>query len=176
MSFSLEVFAVGVPEDLTRAWTAGLMSHGLVVEPHPQFDLRRWRGGWVSFKCSAQIPGYPPRAFAAGFELDVEATADAMELAEDTPDDLRELIEQSKALFHLSTPSARTVGDLRLQSLGAAVLADVCGGAVYDPQRDEFFRGAAALLNAEREAESFESSTEPESWAFEVFRGWGAGR
>ena len=172
MSFSLEVFAVAIPEDVTRAWIAGLLSHGLTVESHPQFDLRRWRNGWISFKCSAQVSGYPTRAFAAGFELDVDASVEGVHLADDAPGDVRELLGQSMALFHLSTPSARTVGDLRLQAFGAAVLAEVCGGAVYDPQRDEFFKGPAAYRNAQREAESFESSAAPESWTFETFHGW----
>jgi hypothetical protein len=176
VSFSLEVFAVVLPEDLSRAWIAGLASHGLTVQSHPQFDLRRWRNGWISFKCSAQVSGYPTRAFAAGFELDVEGSVEGVPLADDAPGDVRDLLGQSKALFHLSTPSARTVGDLRLQSFGAAVLADVCEGAVYDPQRDEFFKGAAAFVNAQREAESFESSAEPESWTFETFLGWSRGR
>ena len=172
MSFSLEVFAASLPEDLTGSWIAGLMSQGLVVEAHPQFDLGRWRGGWVGFKCSTQISGYPRRGFPAGFELGVDSTVDAFELPEDAPDGLRELLGQARALFHLSTPSSRTVGDLRLQSLGAAVLAGVCGGAVYDPQRDAFFTGAAALENARREAKSFESSAEAIAWSFDTFRGW----
>jgi hypothetical protein len=176
MSFSLEVFAVVLPEDLSRAWIAGLSGHGLVVEAHPKFDLRRWQNGWISFRCSAQVAGYPRRAFAAGFELDVDGAVEGVALADDTPDEVRELLGQSKALFHLSTPSARTVGDLRLQSFGAAVLADICQGAVYDPQRDEFFRGPAAFVNAQREAESFESSAEPESWTFETFLGWSRAR
>jgi hypothetical protein len=172
MSFSLEVFAVVLPEDLSRLWIDGLTRHGLTVQGHPQLDLRRWRGGWISFRCVADIPGYPPRAFAAGFELDVDVEVEGVPLADDTPDEVRELLGESKALFHFSTPSSRTVGDLRLQSFGAAVLADVCGGAVYDPQRDEFFRGPAAFTNAQREVESFESSAEPESWTFETFLGW----
>jgi hypothetical protein len=176
VSFALEVFAVLIPDDVTGAWAAGLAGEGLIVHPHPQFDFHRWRGGWVSFKCSARNAGYPRAAFAAGFELDIDADLAPAGLATNAPDDARELIEQSKAIFHLSTPSARTVGDLRLQSLGAAVLADICGGAVYDPQRDEFFRGAAALVNARREAESFESSAEAESWALEPFRGWNGAR
>ena len=176
MSFSLEVFAVTVPDDVTRSWIAGLMDHGLVVETHPKFDFLRWQGGWVSFKCSTQVSGYPRRGFPAGFELDVDSTVDAIDVPEDASDGLRELLGQANALFHLSTPSSRTVGDLRLQSFGAAVLAEVCGGAVYDPQRDEFFRGADALVNARREAESFESSAEAEAWGFDTFRGWSGAR
>lgn len=175
MSFSLEVFASAASEPTTQAWIAALVKHGLVVVAHPRFGFQRWQGGWAPFQVSVRCPGYPAEPASAGFELDIGPNEDAEALAADAPEHLQNLVAEAPRVFHFSTPAARTVADVRLQVFGAALLAEVLGGVVYDPQRNEFFAGTAAIQNAQREAETFEATAEGDAWRLEAGGSGGAG-
>jgi hypothetical protein len=174
VSFSLEVFATVLPQDLWAGWADALAAQGLVVERHPGFLPERWRGGWVGFKvvveeASSSKHRYPKSPIAAGFELDVGPNEEGADLARQAPASVASLISEARTVFHLSTPAARTVADLRLQCLAAATLASITRGAVYDPQQAAFFAGEAAVANARREIEQYEDN--PESiWTFEHFK------
>ena len=175
MGFSLEVLTGAVSPAITQAWIAGLVRHGLKVEAHPRFSFERWRGGWAPFQCSIERPGYPTAPISAGFELDIGPNAEAEVLAARAPEYLQRFVSEASRVFHFSTAAGRTVADLRLQVFGAAVLAELADGVVYDPQRDEFFAGPAAIQNAFREAESFEAAAEPAAWRFEAGTWGGTG-
>jgi hypothetical protein len=174
VSFSLEVFATVLPEDLWSTWAAALSDYGLVVERHPGFSPEKWRGGWAPFKLVVRHVSdgdqrYPGSAIAAGFEFDVGPNEDGDDLASQAPATISPLISGARTVFHFSTPAARTVADLRLQCMGAATLAAITNGAVYDPQQDAFFAGEAALANARREFEQYEADPDS-SWSFEKFK------
>ena len=92
-----------------------------------------WRGGWASFQFSIQRPGYLTVPISAGFELDIGPNEEPEILAASAPEHLQRLVIEARRVFHFSTPAGRTVADLRLQAFGAAVLAELTGGALYDP-------------------------------------------
>jgi hypothetical protein len=173
VSFSLEVFATTLPDDLWVLWADALAGQGLIVERHPSFEPGQWRGGWAPFRLLVQQDPstdrrYPDHPIVAGFELEIGPNDSGDDLAVQAPGPVSSLISGARTVFHFSTSTARSVADLRLQCLAAATLAGITRGVVYDPQQDAFFTGEAALANARREIEQHESDP-GSSWTLEPF-------
>lgn len=183
MSFGLSVYAPRFPDDLATVWQDSLLPHGLVVEVLPDFSPGAWRGGFLPFKVTV-APGafkaadrYGRDSLLAGFEIAFrsENSADLEEFAAEASPEAAAIYRKSRHSAYLGSSMGRSVADLRLQCFAAATLAIAASGLVSDGQRGEDFLGEAAIQNAAREADEYESSSgAPEDWDLTPFPGWAA--
>lgn len=179
MGFELSVAGRAPTPDLAQRWQTSLAAYGLLCEFHPDFSFGMWSGGFLPIKLSV-VPNSFPLAdrygtdpVVCGFEFSEHANSDSHHPTE--PPELFERLQDAIRLYEFRTAMGRNVGDLRLQCFGAAALAELTGGVVYDPQQGQYFFGAEAVANAAREADEYEADwARPDQWRLpkfaEVFR------
>jgi hypothetical protein len=108
----------------------------------------------------------------AGFELDCFRNLQGGD-EDDVSSELLERLERARWRFFLTTTMGRSVADLRIQSFGAATLAIVTDGTVFDGQQGRYFTGEAAIANAAREADEYEREwARPAQWDLCKFVRW----
>lgn len=181
MSFSLSVFAGGVPEDLKSRWERSLADYGLRVEFLPEFDPEHWPGGMLPAKLEVQ-PGafrtaghYGPGPLIAGFEFDImEADPEHIELlAQEASTEIQQRLGTARKHFFFNTAAGRSAADLRMQYFAAAVLAILSHGVLVDCQDDRYLVGDAAIEAAYAEAAFFDSHERGfQDCAVLAFPGW----
>jgi len=183
MAFELSVLGRAPTPDIVTSWQARLAAHGLLCEFHLGFAFGSWEGGFLPIKLVV-IPGafplaerYGPAPILCGFEFDIHPVSD-VHLPSRGAADLLERLRKADWHYYFRTTIGRNVGDLRLQCFGAATLAELTHGLVFDPHQGAYFVGPAALANAAREADSYEdNSSEPHQWqhplADDPTDGWG---
>jgi hypothetical protein len=181
MSFTLSVFAGGVPEDLKSRWERSLADYGLRAEFLPEFDPAHWPGGMLPARLEVQ-PGafaaagrYGAGPLIAAFEFYVmEADPEHIELlAQEASTEIRRRLETARKHFFFITSTGRSAADLRLQYFAAAVLAMMSGGVLVDCQSDRYLVGDAAIEAARAEADFFDGHEEAfRDWDSLAFPGW----
>ena len=153
MSYDLVVSYPDLPAGLAARWEAGFHGLGFDVEVYPAFDASTWTGGFLPFhvrRAPAEMAGYVlPDPAMCGFEAEFEPTQ-----------------------AFLRTALGRSSLEHCIQHLGAALLAQLSGGRVIDPQSGAVREGIAALEDARRSVVAFVDTAEADQLVHRSFPGW----
>ena len=156
MGFDLTVSTPSRPADLKTLWEREYAVLGFDIEIYPGFSPDSWTGGFLPFRV------------AAAPELCIGIT-----LAEPALSGFEILFTTDSA--HLWTGRGRTTTEFALQCLGAATLAQLCGGEYLDDQKGLQCSGPEAMDVAKKEIAAFLSQARKvQALVSHPFPGWEA--